>query len=85
MTQIHQFTFGPFGENTYVLSSAENEACVIDPGMYSADENTRFFEFIQHNKLRLTKMVLTHAHLDHVFGVNWINKMYGLVIRTAIR
>ncbi|MDB9881564.1 MBL fold metallo-hydrolase [Bacteroidia bacterium] len=78
MIQVHQLTYGPFAENTYLLSDDENNALVIDPGMYHAEENTRFFEYVNAQGLKLTRMILTHAHLDHVFGVNWINKTYGL-------
>lgn len=79
MIQVHQLTFGPFAENTYILSDEDNNAIIIDPGMYHADENARFFEYINAQNLKPFRMILTHAHLDHVFGVNWVNETYGLV------
>ena len=53
-------------------------AIIIDPGMYHPEENAQFFEFINSHQLNPCRLLLTHAHLDHVFGVNWINKTYGL-------
>ncbi|MGB0850506.1 MAG: MBL fold metallo-hydrolase [Bacteroidia bacterium] len=79
MIQVHQLTFGPFAENTYILSDEDNNAIIIDPGMYHADENARFFEYMNSQNLKPFRMILTHAHLDHVFGVNWVNETYGLV------
>lgn len=78
MTKVYQLTFGPFAENTYVIADDELNALIIDPGMYHLEENVQFFEFINSHQLKPHRLLLTHAHLDHVFGVNWINKTYGL-------
>ncbi len=58
-------------ENTYVLYNEEGEACIIDPGCYFPAEKQELSEFLQENKLKVTKVLLTHAHLDHVFGLKW--------------
>ncbi len=79
MTQVHQLTYGPFAENTYLITDSDGNALVIDPGMYHPQENMRFFEYLNQNKLKPSRLLLTHAHLDHVFGVNWVNKQYNLV------
>jgi hydroxyacylglutathione hydrolase len=78
MIQVHQLTYNPFSENTYVLSDQDNNAIIIDPGMYFPQEQTAFFEYLSLNHLKPTMLLLTHAHLDHVFGVNWVNTTYGL-------
>lgn len=78
MIDIHHFTFGPFEENTYVVSNDDGKAWIIDPGMYYPQENTALFEYLQDNKLVPEKLLLTHAHLDHVFGVHFIHKSFGL-------
>jgi glyoxylase-like metal-dependent hydrolase (beta-lactamase superfamily II) len=78
MTKVYQLTYGPFAENTYVIADDDLNAIIIDPGMYHPEENAQFFEFINSHQLKPCRLLLTHAHLDHVFGVNWINKTYGL-------
>ena len=78
MTRVYQLTYGPFAENTYVIADDDLNAIIIDPGMYHPEENAQFFEFINSHQLKQCRLLLTHAHLDHVFGVNWINKTYGL-------
>lgn len=78
MTKVYQLTYGPFAENTYVIADDDLNAVIIDPGMYHPEENVQFFEFINSYQLKPCRLLLTHAHLDHVFGVNWVNKTYGL-------
>ena len=78
MTRVYQLTYGPFAENTYVIADDDLNAIIVDPGMYHPDENVQFFEFINSHQLKPCRLLLTHAHLDHVFGVNWVNKTYGL-------
>jgi hydroxyacylglutathione hydrolase len=79
MTRVYQLTYGPFAENTYVIADDDLNAIIVDPGMYHPDENVQFFEFINSHQLKPCRLLLTHAHLDHVFGVNWVNKTYGLI------
>lgn len=78
MTHVHQLTFGPFAENTYIVSDDDGNALIIDPGMYDSVENARFFEYVNAQNLKPIQLVLTHAHLDHVFGINWVHQQYGL-------
>ena len=77
MIQVHQLTFNPFAENTYLLENENKEAIIIDPGMFMPQEYSRFQDYMQQHQLKLVDMLLTNAHLDHVFGVNWINKQFG--------
>lgn len=73
---IQLFTVNPFQENTYLVSH-EGRAFVVDPGFFNASELTAFNQVIQRDGLRLEAIVLTHAHLDHVFGVERVRDYYG--------
>ena len=66
---LHIFTFNPFSENTYVLASDDGQCTILDPGCYDKQEFDLLHQHIQNNGLTPTKVVLTHAHLDHVFGL----------------
>ncbi len=68
--QITNFIFNPFSENTYLLHNESGECWVVDPGYYGPEEGADLLKFIEGKKLRPTKVLLTHAHLDHVFGLN---------------
>ncbi|MCU0387636.1 MAG: MBL fold metallo-hydrolase [Chitinophagaceae bacterium] len=79
MLQIKQFTFSPMAENTYVVYNENKEACIIDPGCFSSAEKQDLDGFLQRNGLSVKYLLLTHAHLDHVFGLKWAVEKYGLI------
>ncbi len=78
MIAVQQLTFSPIQENTYVLYNESGEAFIIDPGMYFPAEKQALKEYLDSNELRLTKLLQTHCHLDHVFGSKWVHETYGL-------
>ena len=75
---LHQLTFNPFRENTYVLADAAGRAAVIDPGMSDARERAAFDAFLREHDLTLEACWLTHAHIDHVLGLAHVAEAYGL-------
>ncbi len=78
MIKIQSFTFSPFSENTYLLAAENKNAIIIDPGMYGAAEVAVLKKYIDENKLTPTKVLLTHAHLDHVFGLKAFLDIYNV-------
>jgi len=56
----------PFYENSFVVSCEDTgEAILIDPG----DAVEELIEKVRSQKAKVTRILLTHAHLDHVSGV----------------
>jgi glyoxylase-like metal-dependent hydrolase (beta-lactamase superfamily II) len=56
----------PFYKNGFVVSCAETkQGVIIDPG----DEVDRLLAYAAGEQIRLTHILLTHAHIDHVTGV----------------
>ncbi|AEI50147.1 MBL fold metallo-hydrolase [Runella slithyformis] len=78
MIQIQSFEFSPFAENTYVLYDETNEAVVIDPGCLMQSEKETLSRFIEQEGLKVTMLLQTHAHLDHVFGSAYVKRKYGV-------
>jgi hydroxyacylglutathione hydrolase len=78
MLQIKQFTFSPMAENTYMLYNENKQACIIDPGCYFPAEKRELDDFISKMELKVELLLLTHAHLDHVFGLSHAAATYGL-------
>ena len=74
------FVFSPFQENTYILFDDSKKAVVIDPGMENPDEEKRFSDFLIDNGLTLEKVLLTHAHIDHIFGLNYVVDKYNVPV-----
>lgn len=79
MVQIKSFAFNPYQENTYVLYDESNECVIIDPGMYTGDEQNAFLKFIADNDLKPVLLLNTHCHIDHVLGNKFIFDTYGLL------
>lgn len=74
---ISKFVFNPFQENTFVIH--DGSSCVIiDPGCSDRNEQEELISFISDNNLTPEAVLLTHAHLDHVFGCDFIVKHYGI-------
>lgn len=78
MLHIATFTFNPFQENTYVIHDGR-DAILVDPGCWDALEQKELEQFLTHNGLRPVRLVLTHAHIDHVLGNAWAHRLYGLL------
>ena len=63
----------PFYKNGYVLGcETTHAAVVIDPG----DEIEDMIAAVEASALRVTHILLTHAHLDHVTGVARAKKAF---------
>ena len=63
---VERRAVAPFFKNGFVVGCEETrEGIVIDPG----DELDELLAAIDHHKLKIVDILLTHAHLDHVTGV----------------
>ena len=68
---ISTYVLGPLENNTYVLAdSASSEAVIIDPALGSE----AILEDIQRRHLKITAIWVTHAHFDHISGINALAK-----------
>lgn len=78
MLQIHSAVFNPFSENTYVIYNEVGQCWIIDPGMYDAGEVRQLRDFIDSRKLKPQAIINTHAHIDHIFGVQALMDAYQI-------
>lgn len=64
---------GPIDVNTYILSGACNNDCiVIDPGAKAP-----VLDYLNKNSLNCTHILLTHGHFDHIMGVAGLKQQTG--------
>ena len=80
MSAIASFVFSPFAENTYVVSDEEGKCAIIDPGCLDPSEQNTLLEYINDQKLTPVRLLLTHAHIDHVFGCAFVANQWGLKV-----
>ncbi|MEY4333652.1 MAG: hypothetical protein RLZZ196_2395 [Bacteroidota bacterium] len=78
MISIKTFTFNPFQENTYLAFNENKECWIIDPGMFTDSENAEILNFIQLHNLIPQSIINTHAHLDHIVGVHFLQKEFRI-------
>ena len=71
MLHVESFTFNPFSENTYLIYNDEKEAFLIDPGNMPDAETQVLEDFIKSQGLKIRNILLTHAHIDHIIGLQW--------------
>ena len=65
--KIRTFTGGGFGENGYLAICEASDVCVaVDPGGGARDMASD----LRSDGLDLQAILLTHAHVDHIEGVN---------------
>lgn len=79
MLTVTYFTFGPFQENTYVVYSNNGECVIIDPGCFSTHEQQELKNFISEKKLKVTRLLNTHGHVDHVAGNAFVHETYKVL------
>lgn len=79
MIRVEQFKFNPFGENTYFLIDNSSRECVIiDCGALGDDEEKEIETFVTEHKLNPIRLIATHGHFDHNFGISFVYSKYGL-------
>jgi hydroxyacylglutathione hydrolase len=79
--QIKKLVLGPFQNNSYLISSSESGECVvIDPAIGSQI----LIDDIRKDNLKLSQIWITHAHFDHIAGVQKIVNEFGQAISIYI-
>ena len=80
MVQVKSFTFNFFNENTFVFWDDETkESAIIDPGVYSSDEQKTLTDFITNQHLNVKFLINTHCHIDHILGCKFVKEKFNPV------
>lgn len=78
MINATMMTVNMFGENMYILWDEEtHEAVVVDPGMMRDAEREMVDKFIKGQELNVKHILLTHLHIDHITGAQWLADQTG--------
>ena len=77
--KIQKWVVNPCQECTHVVSDETDEAVIIDCGVYYPGERRHLLEYIEKERLRPVRLLLTHAHHDHLYGNDLIQEHFGLL------
>lgn len=62
-----------------MVLESENGACVIvDPGFYNDSERDMFRAYVESRKLTPEAILITHCHIDHIWGAKVLQDRYGI-------
>lgn len=78
MSIVTSLTFNAFQENTYIIADVSKQAVIIDPGCQSQPEQQELVDHISTRGYRVTAVINTHCHVDHVFGNRFSVEHYGV-------
>lgn len=81
MLKVKEFSFNAFQELTYIVYDTDShEAAIIDPGMENYREEELLDDFITGMELKIKYLILTHLHIDHLWGVPHVKEKYHLPV-----
>ncbi|RYE24152.1 MAG: MBL fold metallo-hydrolase [Sphingobacteriales bacterium] len=78
MLYIQPFTFNPFQENTYLIINDKKQCWIVDPGMYDSTETNHLLNYIEERGLQPQAIINTHAHIDHILGINALKDKFNI-------
>ena len=69
--EVSTFVCNVIQENTYLLSTSDGHAAIIDCGCATASEQERLAQRIKQWGLSVDLLLFTHLHFDHLWGLPW--------------
>lgn len=74
MFRVERIVNKPISSNSFVIWGTNNKDClIIDPGSENCFD---LLTFLSTKELIPTKIILTHHHFDHIWGVNQLRNIY---------
>lgn len=80
MIHIQHFTFNAFQERGFAVWDNDGFCAFIDPGFSTSAEREQITGLVAQKGLKPVCIMLTHAHIDHVYGVAELALTYNIPI-----
>ncbi len=78
--KIQQICFNAFQQNCLIAYDESGECVIVDPGFYTEEERDRLYGLVSSKGLKPVKILLTHGHFDHIYGVSECAAHYGVPV-----
>ena len=78
MINIKTFVCNPVQENCFIVNDDTQEAVVIDCGAFFGNERKAVVQYLDDSGLILRHVLCTHAHFDHIFGLDTLYEEFGI-------
>ena len=76
MFNLQIIPVSPFQQNCSVIWDDNKNAAIIDAG----DNADRIIQFVEQQELNVEKLLITHAHLDHIMAVESMRDHFGVPV-----
>ncbi|NLZ19522.1 MAG: MBL fold metallo-hydrolase [Bacteroidales bacterium] len=80
MLNIRYSVFNLFEERTYVVWREGGRCVIVDPGCREGTELEALDGLLAQENLTPEAILLTHGHIDHIFGVKLLQDRYGIPV-----
>ena len=71
-----QIPLGALQTNCYIVENSDRSCLIIDPG----GEGKKLINLLNNRKLKPLAIFLTHAHFDHIGGVDEVRDFYNIPV-----
>jgi hydroxyacylglutathione hydrolase len=71
-----QIPLGPLQTNCYIVENLDRSCLIFDPG----SEGKKLINLLNQRKLKPSAIMLTHAHFDHIGGVDEVRNFYQIPV-----
>jgi hydroxyacylglutathione hydrolase len=71
-----QIPLGALQTNCYIVENSDRSCLIIDPG----SEGKKLINLLNNRKLKPLAIFLTHAHFDHIGGVDEVRDFYNIPV-----
>ena len=75
MIQVKRYVNNVFSSNTYIVRKTEDKNCLL----VDCGDSEELFIDLRKDGLNVVAVLLTHAHFDHICGLNHLLKYYPSV------
>ena len=85
MLKVEQFRCNEFAENCFVAYDEETkDAFIVDPGMKFEQEWKAVKSFVDERQLKISHILLTHYHIDHILGTGLCSEAFGIGVTGSL-